>query len=101
MKYGLHGSLKATEGNGDELENVLIEASQLVSKLKGCRLYAVSRDLDNDDLVWVTEIWDTRADHANSLKDANVLALIGRAMPLIDMTHRQRQELDVVGGHGV
>lgn len=43
-KYLLHGKLSAKSGHGDELAEILIQASKLVSTAKGCKLYVVSRD---------------------------------------------------------
>ncbi len=67
-KYGLHGKLKAKDGNADQLADILIKASALVSTAKGCQLYVVSRDTTDKHAVWVTEIWDSKEDHDNSLK---------------------------------
>jgi len=66
--YLLHGKFTAKTGLVDELANILIEASQLVSTAKGCQLYVVSRDKNDPNSVYVTEIWDSKDDHDNSLK---------------------------------
>ncbi len=100
-KYGLHGKLKATAGNGDKMAEILLAAAEMVSTARGCRLYAISRDENEPDAVWVTEIWDTKEDHDNSLKVPGVRELIGRAMPIIDGPPQRGQELTVVGGFGI
>jgi quinol monooxygenase YgiN len=100
-KYGLHGKLKATAGNGDKLAAILLDASQLVSTAKGCRLYLISRDENETDTVWVTEVWDSKQDHDESLKVAGVRELISNAMPLLDGMPEKGQELQVVGGAGI
>jgi quinol monooxygenase YgiN len=97
-KYGLHGKLSATKGNGNALAQILIKASELVSSAKGCCVYAVS--LDGND-VWITEVWDSKDDHDKSLENAEVRALIGTAMPLLAGKPEKGQELDVIGGFGV
>jgi len=71
-KYGLHGKLTATAGNGDQLSAILLEASRLVSTDKGCHLYLVSQDNSDQDSVWVTEGWDSKEDHDSSLNVAGV-----------------------------
>ncbi|MFE7316627.1 MULTISPECIES: hypothetical protein [unclassified Streptomyces] len=38
-----------------------------------------------DDVVWVTEIWRSAADHEGSLSVAGVKELIGQAMPLLSV----------------
>lgn len=62
-KYGLSVKFKSTEDNGQKLSSVLLKASELVSRAKGCQLYLVSLDADETDTVWTTEIWDSREDH--------------------------------------
>lgn len=100
-KYGLHGKLKATSGNGEKLANILLEASTLVSTAKGCYLYLVSKDKFEKDAVWVTEVWDSKESHDNSLKVEGVRELIGQAMPILDGQPEKGQELDVLGGAGL
>jgi quinol monooxygenase YgiN len=100
-KYGLHGKLQATEGNGEALAAILLEASELVSTDRGCHLYLVSHDKADMDAVWVTEVWDSKEDHDNSLHVEGVRALISRAMPLLASQPGKGQELEVIGGAGL
>lgn len=78
--YGLIGQLKAVPGKRAELVAILLEAS---AAMEGNLLYLVAEDLADPDLIWITEVWRTRTDHANSLKPAAVQAAITRARPLI------------------
>lgn len=82
-KYGLHGKLKASPGNGQQLADILLEASRLVSTAKGFGMYMVSLDAADQDAVVITEVWDSKEDHDNSLKSDKVKALIGQAMPIL------------------
>ncbi len=100
-KYGLHGKLQALSGKGQELASILIEASKLVAKAKGCHLYLISQEDPNSETVWVTEVWDSKEYHDNSLKDPEVRALIGKAIPLLDGMPGGGQELVVLGGFGI
>lgn len=97
-QYGLHGKLKAKDGKANALANILLEASQLVSGAKGCRLYFISKEGNN---VWVTEVWDSKEDHDKSLENAEVRALITTAIPLLAEKPEKGQELDVIGGFGI
>lgn len=101
MKYLLHGKLTAKQGEGNQLAGILIEASELIKTAKGCKLYVVSRDASNDNDVWVTEVWDSKEDHDNSLSVPGVKELIGRAMPILDGMPQKGQELQLLGGHGI
>ena len=100
-KYGLHGRLEATKGNADQLAEILIKAAELVSTAKGCRLYAVGKDNTDENAVWVTEIWDTKEDHGDSLNVEGVKELIAQAMPLIAGKPERGQELEILGGSGI
>jgi quinol monooxygenase YgiN len=100
-KYGLHGKLKATEGNGDKLATILLEAAKLVSNAKGCHLYMISKDKDDKEVVWVTEVWDSKEDHDNSLKTEGVRELISQAMPILDGMPEKGMELEILGGAGI
>ncbi|AJW63548.1 Antibiotic biosynthesis monooxygenase [Elizabethkingia miricola] len=100
-KYLLHGKLTAQSGYREELSDILIQASQLVSTAKGCKLYAVSKAENDTTSVYVTEIWDSKDDHDNSLKVEGVRELIMKAMPILDGQPTKGQELEILGGAGV
>ena len=99
--YLLHGKLTAVAGQQEALAEILIEASQLLSKAKGCKLYAISKEASEPHAVYVTEIWDSKEDHDLSLKEEGVKALIIKAMPLLDGPPSKSQELEVMGGLGI
>ncbi len=100
-KYGLHGSLKAQQGKGKQLSAILLEAATLVSTSKGCQLYLISADNAELDTVWVTEVWDSKEDHDESLNLAGVKELIGKALPILEGMPQKGQELNVLGGFGL
>lgn len=100
-KYGLHGKLKAKEGKADELISILLQASKLVSSAKGCHLYIISKDKQDNNLVWVTEVWDSKEDHDTSLQNDEVRKLISKGMPLVDGQPEGGSEFNIVGGAGL
>jgi quinol monooxygenase YgiN len=100
-KYGLHGKLTATAGNGDKLAAILLSAAELVSTAKGCHLYLVSKDKSDQEAVWVTEVWDSKEDHDNSLQVDGVKELISQAIPMLNGKPEKGQELDILGGAGI
>lgn len=100
-KYFLHGKLTAAAGKGDELADILLEASKLVAAAPGCHIYLIGKDQNDPDSVWVTEVWDSKEDHDNSLKAEGVRALIARAMPLLGGPPQPGQELVILGGRGL
>lgn len=101
MKYLLHGKLIAKQGHGKELSEILIEASRLIRTAKGFNLYLVSKDGASKNDVWITEVWDSKEDHDNSLSVPGVRELIGKAMPILDGMPAKGQELELIGGCGI
>jgi quinol monooxygenase YgiN len=100
-KYLLHGKLTAKQGQRDQLAAILIDASKLVSTAQGCKLYVVGLDNNDVDSVFITEIWDSKEDHDNSLKVEGVRELIMKAMPLLDGQPTKGQEIEILGGAGI
>lgn len=98
--YLYHGKLTAKKDQGETLGNILLEASRTVSTVKGCKLYIISKDKTDPDSVWVTELWDSKEDHDNSLKPESVRSVIMKAMPILEGAPQKGQELDVLGGLG-
>lgn len=100
-KYLLHGKLTAKSGHREELADILIQASQLVSTANGCKLYVIGKDENDKDSVYITEIWDSKEDHDNSLKVEGVRELIMKAMPILEGQPAKGQELEILGGIGI
>jgi quinol monooxygenase YgiN len=99
--YLLHGKLTAKAGHRDELANILSQASKLVAGVKGCKVYVIGKDENEQDSVYITEIWDSKEDHDNSLKIESVRELIVKAMPVIEGKPQKGQELEIIGGTGI
>lgn len=99
--YLLHGKLNAKEGRREELVTILLDASKLVSTAKGCKLYVIGKEKDDPIGVYITEIWESKDDHDNSLKVTGVRELIMKAMPILDGQPTKGQELEILGGVGV
>ena len=72
-----------------------------MSGVKGCLLYVISKDEQDPEATWITEIWESKADHDDSLKLDAVKQLISQAMPIIDGPPQKGQELVVLGGKGL
>jgi quinol monooxygenase YgiN len=64
--YGLIVKLTATAGRRAELIDVLGgDNSQAIS---GCLSFVSAEDNDDDDVLWVTEVWASEASHKASLE---------------------------------
>ena len=93
--------MKAKDGNREQLTSILINTSKLVSTAKGGIVYVLSKDNNDKNSVWVTQIWDSKEDHDNSLKVEGVKELISKAIPIFDGQPQKGQELEILGGKGV
>jgi len=99
MSFGMHVVMTAIPEKGEELGSLMLEASKLVSSLKGCKLYVVQLSSSEKDAVLITEVWDSKEDHKASLSLPAIQELIGKARPLISgMVHHAGNPL---GGHGI
>lgn len=95
--YGLIGSFTAHPGKRDELI-ALMTAS--VGDMPGCLSYVVARDPGDADKIWITEVWETAAQHKASLDIPAVANTIKKAMPLI-AGWGEHIVTEPVGGHGL
>jgi quinol monooxygenase YgiN len=92
--------MKAQPGQRDALLAILLEAADLVADLPGCEVWIVNTMPDDQDAIWVTEVWRSEADHAASLTGNDVKAVIARARPLI-AGFGERFTLEPVAGKGL
>jgi quinol monooxygenase YgiN len=97
--FGLIGKMSAKAGKRDSLIAPMLEG---VDAMPGCLSYIVAKDVAHENGIWVTEVWDSEASHAASLKIPAVSAVIAKAMPLIDMDGPSvRHQTLPVGGAGL
>ncbi len=95
--YGLIGKLIAEEGKRDELIAILLNGTK---GMMGCLSYVVSKDSENDNALWITEVWDSQASHKASLSLASVQQAMAQGKPMIS-GFGERFETMPVGGHGL
>ncbi|SMO79337.1 Quinol monooxygenase YgiN [Fodinibius sediminis] len=95
--YGLIGKITARPGQREALVNILLEGS---ADMPGCLSYIVSNDSEHDEVIWVTEIWESKEHHQASLSLPPVKEAMSRGRPLIAAFDEQI-ELNPVGGHGL
>lgn len=95
--YGLIGKITAKDGQRDELIKILLEGT---TDMPGCLSYIISKDLKNDNAIWVTEVWDSKESHKSSLSLPSVKEAISRGRPLI-AEFGEQIETEPAGGHGL
>jgi quinol monooxygenase YgiN len=95
--YGLIGKMLAVPGQRDALVEILLEGT---AAMPGCLSYIIATDPADANALWVTEVWDTEANHQASLTLPSVQQAITKGRPLI-AGFGERTVTAPVGGHGL
>ncbi|MGA3201651.1 MAG: putative quinol monooxygenase [Bryobacteraceae bacterium] len=95
--YGLIGRMKAYTGKRDELAAILLES---ISDVPGCLSYVVAKDPKDPDSLWVTEVWESEADHKASLALPTIRNAITKGRPLI-ASFDEQHATEPIGGQGI
>lgn len=95
--YGLIGKMIAAPGKRDALIEILLEGQ---AELPGCLSYIVARDTEDENAIWIIEVWESQARHQASLSLPSVQQAIERGKPLI-AGFGERFETEPVGGVGL
>ena len=78
--YGLIVKLTTVAGARDRMIAVLRASA---ANMPGCISYVVASDASDENVLWVTEIWESAASHDASLSLPAVQAAIPNAKPLV------------------
>jgi quinol monooxygenase YgiN len=92
--YGLIAKLTLLPGKRDEVIALLTESS---ANMPGCFSYVVANDAANENILWVTEVWESKASHDASLSLRAVQAVIPKVKPLL-ANFEKIAETDPVAG---
>lgn len=74
--YGLIGQMKVADGKRGEVIAALLSGTR---DMPGNIAYMIAEDLTDPNSIWITEVWKTKTDHANSLNLPSVQEAIGKA----------------------
>jgi len=95
--YGLIGKLTAQAGKRSALTDILVKG---VAGMPGCLSYVVADDPADANVIWITEVWESREAYAASLQLPSVRDAITKGRPLIaDM--EKVAETSPIGGSGL
>lgn len=95
--YGLIVKITAVSGQRDALISVLLKGT---GEMPGCINYVIAKDSREEDAIWITEIWDSKASHDASLILPAVQESMAKGKPLI-AAFGQPIVTTPVGGHGL
>ena len=95
--YGLIGKMTAQADKRDALTAILVKG---VAGMPGCLSYVVANDATSAEIIWITEVWDSKEAHAASLELPSVRDAIARGRPLIAGVERIAETVPI-GGSGL
>lgn len=98
-KFGMVGKFLCDATNRDKLVDILSKASALMAEQTACKFYIISTDANDETVIWVMELWDSKEAHDRSLTLPEVRTLIEKAMPMI--TGTDGASLNPVSGKGL
>jgi quinol monooxygenase YgiN len=78
--YGLIVKLTVVPGKRDEMIGILKESA---ADMPGCLSYVVAKDSADENVVWVTEVWESVASHDASLSLPSVKNAMPQIKPLL------------------
>lgn len=100
MGFGLFTTFKTHPGEQKALAEILLESAAALEKEASCMAYIVGISEQDENTVYVSEIWTDEGHHRAALDNPSTKAIIERAMPLIEKVERNK-ELEVLGGKGL
>jgi quinol monooxygenase YgiN len=95
--YGLIAKVMTVPDQRDAFIQVLIGGT---GKMPGCLSYIIAKDPKDENAVWVTEVWDSKASHDASLSLPEVKKSIAEGRPMVS-GFAERFETTPVGGYGL
>ena len=78
--YGLIGKILVQPGQRDAFIDILLNATR---SMPGCLSYVIARDQEDDNAVWVTEVWESKDAHEASLSLPAIREAIDQGRPMI------------------
>jgi len=98
MTYGYIGSMRTRPGHRDDVVAILTGGAD-GRRAAGCHAYVVGVAEADPDVIWVTEVWQSKQHHDDSLTLPETREAIARAMPMLTGEFTS-QEVTVVDGLG-
>jgi quinol monooxygenase YgiN len=99
-RVGRYVRMIATPGDGPALAEGMLRVAEGMRSAPGCELYIVNRTPDEEDAVWVTEVWADEAASDAALERDLGEAGLGAVLPLL-AGPPEYIELTPVGGPGL
>src|SRR5919197_3574166 len=95
-RHGIYVRFHALPGRGDALIATLLDGIYAFGEMPACELCLVNRAPDDPDVVYVTEVWSSRAEHEAFAARDDVQAFI-RVVHALAAEPPQVTYMDAVG----
>jgi quinol monooxygenase YgiN len=95
--WAIYAKFTARSGEREALVSELLTAARMLESAQGVLVWLVNESMDHPDVVWITEVWTSKAYHDESLSLPGVHEQIARTMPLL-AERPERYVLAAVGG---
>jgi quinol monooxygenase YgiN len=99
-RFAQHTALVATKGNAELLAAKFMESVDIQRDNPDCELMIVSRSAEEDDLVYLTEVWSSESAWETARHSA-AIAEWAKDMPPLVAAPPQSIRLDPLGGKGL
>lgn len=99
-KYASYVKFTALPGQRDALAELLLQAAAGLHDNPACAFYVINRAVDEPDVVWVTEVWESAAAADAALTDAATRTRIQRVVALL-AARPEKISLEALGGKGL
>jgi len=83
--WGMIAKITLLPGKRDEMIEILRESA---GNMPGCLSYVVAKDAADENTIWVTEVWDSMANHDASLSLPAVKNSIPRGKAVVSNFER-------------
>ncbi len=78
--YGLIVKMTIVPGKREQMINLLKESA---AGMPGCMSYVVAEDTADENVIWITEVWDSAGNHDASLSLSSVKKAISQAKQMV------------------
>ncbi len=95
--HGIIGKMMSVPDGREALIRILLDASR---NMPGCLSYVVARDTMDENALWITEVWESREAHKQSIGSTDLHQAIAECKHLIS-GFGHRFETRPAGGQGL
>jgi quinol monooxygenase YgiN len=99
-RFAQHTLIRARPGKRDQLVAKFLEISEIQRHNKACELSLVSSSPDEDDAVYLTEVWASAEEHERA-RESDEIQAWAEEMPSLVAGPPEITPLVVEGGKGV